>query len=93
MSWVCRTIYTGVIYFMGDLTPAPYLFDRETMMINAALAAESLAFMRERLNEFDCVVSSTLEAPEVKLFLAAHPDARTEMLRLANAPAYVVLKP
>ena len=34
-------VYTGVVYFMGDLTPAPYLFDRETMMINAVLAAES----------------------------------------------------
>ena len=88
-----RNIYTGLAYFMGDLTPAPYLFDRETMMINAALAAESLAFMRERLNEFECVVSWTLEAPEVKLFLAAHPDARTETLRIANAPVYVVLKP
>ena len=86
-------IYTGAIYFMGDLTPAPYLFDRETMMINAPLTAESLAFMRERLNEFDCVVSRTLEEPEVKLFLGAHPDARTEMLRLTNAPLYVVLKP
>jgi len=86
-------IYTGVIYFMGDLTPAPYLFDRETMMINVALAAESLAYMRERVNEFDCVISRTLDEPEVKLFLGAHPDARTEMLSLTNAPIYVILKP
>jgi len=87
------TTYTGLVYFMGDLTPAPYLFDRETMMINASLAAESLAYMRERMNEFDCVVSWTLEAPEVKLFLGAHPDARTETLRLGGTPIYVVLKP
>ncbi|HEX8030579.1 MAG TPA: hypothetical protein VF491_19025 [Vicinamibacterales bacterium] len=88
-----HNIFTGLIYFMGDLTPAPYLFDRETMMINSGLAAESIEYMRARLDEFDCVVSSTLEAPEVKLFLSAHPNARIETLRLAGAPIYALLKP
>ena len=86
-------VYTGLIYFMGDLTPAPYLFDRETMMINAALAAESVAYMRQRMSEFDCVVSWTLEAPEVKAFIEANPGARTDVLTLAGAPVYVLVKP
>jgi hypothetical protein len=86
-------VYTGLIYFMGDLTPAPYLFDRETMMINAALAAESVAYMRQRMSEFDCVVSWTLEAPEVKAFVEANPGATTDVLTLAGAPVYVLVKP
>jgi len=86
-------LYTGALYFMGDLTPAPYLFDRETMMINAALAAESVAYMRTRMSEFDCVVSSTLEAPEVKAFVEANPDARTEVLTLSGKPVYVLVRP
>lgn len=86
-------IYPGLVYFLGDLTPAPYLFDRETMIINAPLAAESLAFMRKRLRDFDGVVGLSLEEPEVKLFLGVYPYARTEVLKLGGVPIYVVLKP
>ena len=86
-------VYTGLVYFMGDLTPAATLLERETMTINAALGQEVLRDLRGRLKEIDCVIVRELEAPEAVMFLAAHPDANIEKRMLAGHQVFVVLSP
>ena len=85
------SVYTGLVYFLADLTPAPYLFDRETMMINDDLRREHQRYFESRIAEVDCVIARSLEENEVHLFRRAYPDARVVILPINAVDAYVVI--
>jgi hypothetical protein len=60
------------------------------MVINTELEAEAWEHFRQHAGEFDCVISSSVEEREAKLFLALHPNAQVQTRTLGNA-TYVVL--
>jgi hypothetical protein len=49
---------------------APFLFDRETMLVNDALFAEHLAYYQAHIAEVDRVIAKDRESAEAKLFAA-----------------------
>lgn len=85
------SVYTGLVYFMADLTPDAALIERETMIINSLISQDVLSQYRRRAPEIDCVIVSALEMDEAKIFLAAHPGARVERRPLAGQPVFVLL--
>lgn len=85
------SVYTGLVYFIGDLTPAHYLLERETMTINSLLSQEVLTDLRRRIREVECVMVREMEMDEAKMFLEAHPGATVEQRMLAGAPVFVLL--
>ena len=87
------SVYTGLVYFIGDLTPAPYLLERETMTINRLLEKQVLADLHQRIRDVECVMVRELESEEAKMFLEAYPGATIERRMLAGAPVFVLLAP
>ena len=85
--------YTGLVYFIGDLTPAHYLLERETMTINSLLEKQVLADLHSRIRDVECVMARELESEEAKMFLEAYPGATIERRMLAGAPVFVLLAP
>jgi hypothetical protein len=83
--------YTGLYYFMLDLTPGPILLEKETMIINNTLAAEAFDHFRRHVHEFDAVITSTLESHEVRAFVVGHPNTVTIERSIGQAPVYVLL--
>lgn len=85
--------FTGLVYFMADLMPAPFLFDRETMLVNDALFAEHLAYFQAHIGEVDCVITKDRESPEARAFASAHPDAQSLTQRLGDVDLVVLRTP
>jgi len=85
--------YTGLIYFMADLVPAPFLFDRETMLVNDALFAEHLRYLQGHIAEVECVITTDRESAEAKLFATAHPNAQSVTHSLGNVDLIVLRTP
>jgi hypothetical protein len=71
---------------MADVMPAPFLFDRLTMLVNDALSAEPLAYYQAHIAEVDCVIKKDGESPEAKLFASAHPFSRFTATPAERAP-------
>jgi hypothetical protein len=67
--------WTGALYFLADLTPAPYPFDRETMAINAELRAAVVDHIRAHPSDYECVIGTSLQDPAAVAFLETHPGA------------------
>jgi hypothetical protein len=67
--------WTGALYFLADLTPAPYPFDRETMAINDDLRAAVVVHMRAHPSDYECMIGTSLQGPEAVAFLETHPRA------------------
>ena len=67
--------WTGALYFFADLTPAPYLFDREMMTINADFRARAAADIATHPSNYECVIGTSLDDAAVVAFLRTHPDA------------------
>ena len=67
--------WTGALYFLADLTPAPYPFDRETMAINDDLRAAVVVHMRAHPSDYECMIGTSLQGPEAVAFLETHPGA------------------
>ena len=67
--------WTGALYFLADLTPAPYPFDRETMAINADLRAAVVDHIRAHPSDYECLIGTSLQDPEAVAFLETHPGA------------------
>lgn len=84
------TLYTGVIYFMLDLTPASYQYDQETLVINDEIRAEAYRYFRQHVRDVEAVVTRSTESREAQIFFVAHPEARIIPRKLAQYP-YVVL--
>ena len=85
------SVYTGVVYFLADLVPASFLFDRETMMINDDLRREHLGHFEARLAEVDCVIARDLADAEAQLFRRAYPNARIVIQGINGVDAYIIL--
>ena len=85
--------YTGLLYFMLDLTPARFLFDRETMILNENLSREATAYFQAHAGEAECVITTTVAAPESQAFLRAHPNAVALNRSLGDAPIVVLIEP
>ena len=67
--------WTGALYFLADLTPAPYPFDRETMTINAELRAAVVDHIRAHPSDYQCLIGTSLQDPAAVAFLETHPGA------------------
>jgi hypothetical protein len=68
--------FQGLIYFLLNATPAPFLLDKMMMEINTPLREEAMAYYAAHVRETQCLISPNRKAPEVRLFLQAYPDAR-----------------
>jgi hypothetical protein len=84
-------IYTGLLYFMADLTPAPYPLDLETMTINARMRGLVIDHMRTHPGDYECFIGTSLEETEAQVFLALHPATVTVPRRMGPATIYVLL--
>jgi hypothetical protein len=84
-------VYTGLLYFMADLTPAPYPLDLETMTINGDLRARVIEHMRVHPDDYECYIGTSLEQTEAQVFLTGHPGAVTLERKLGPASLYVLL--
>jgi len=83
--------YTGLVYFMLDLTPAPFLFDKETMIINDAIFEQHAEYFRTRIHEVKCLVARSMAAEESQAFIAAYPHAVALRKTLGAASIIVML--
>ena len=82
---------TGLVYFMLDLNPAPFLLNKEMMVINDPLREDALANMKARIREFECMMTEDLSGPEAAVFREAYPAARILEHRIRGRPYYVLL--
>lgn len=85
--------YTGLVYFMMDLKPAPFLFDRETMILNEPLYREHLEYLRAHIAQVACVITGSLEEPEARMFMDANPGVAVHTRRLGDAKVLVLVGP
>jgi hypothetical protein len=83
--------WTGTLYFMADLTPAPYPLDRETMTINATLRMRVADHIRSHPGDYECFIGTSLDAPEARAFLDGHPGATTLKRPLGTSTVYILL--
>ena len=83
--------FTGLVYFMADLTPAPYLYDLETMVFNDRQQNQAWAHFRGHLNEVECVVVGSADAFEARAFMSANPTARVYPRRLGATSVLVIM--
>jgi hypothetical protein len=81
----------GLIYFMADLTPAPFLLDKVMMVVNSNVEAEVEADMKKRVAEYQAVVAEDANTPEADIFLAGHPGAQTVHRSVAGKPYVIML--
>jgi hypothetical protein len=78
--------FQGLIYFLLDATPAPYLLDKMMMQINAPLRDEAMAYYREHIRETKCLISPNPNAPETVAFREAYPDAEIFERKIGSRP-------
>ena len=84
--------YPGVVYFVADLTPAPYPEDLRTMVFTTEQRRAYMATFRRRvLPDTQAVVTPDLHAPEARSFLLRYPHAKIMTLAFAGRPYYVLL--
>lgn len=83
--------FTGLVYFMANLTPAPYLYDVETMVISDRQQAAAWEHFQRNIDKVGCVIVSSTDAFEAKAFLSANPSAQVIPRRLGAAQIYVIL--
>ena len=81
-------VWTGPLYFFGDLTPAPVPLEGDTMVTNDRLRAEVVEHIRTHPAEYQCFIGSSLETPEARAFLEGHPGAAAARAH-ARADAHV----
>ena len=84
-------IYTGLLYFMADLTPAPYPLDLESMTINANRRALVVEHIRAHPEEYECFIGTSLSLTEADVFLKGHPGAVTLERKLGPTTVYLLL--
>jgi hypothetical protein len=85
------SVYTGLVYFMADLTPVPGLLERETMQINRDMEIAVVGDLMRLVDNVECLMVREMEMEEAKVFLKAHPNARIEQRPLAGRPVFVLL--
>lgn len=86
--------YPGLIYFVADLNPAPFQYDKYTTVLNAPqLQAYMTYFRTYMLARTQALVTTRLDAREARYFLQRYPHARRIDLGLDGQPYYVLLAP
>lgn len=83
--------FTGLLYFMADITPAPFLYDIETMMFNDRQQNAAWSYFQTRLPDIDCVITVSPDTFETRLFRSANPSARTYVRQVGEASLYVIM--
>jgi hypothetical protein len=68
--------WTGALYFLADLTPAPYPLDREMLAVNDVVRQINVDHIRAHPSEYECFIGLSLDTPEGQAFIATHPLAR-----------------
>jgi hypothetical protein len=84
-------VWSGALYFFGDLTPAPLPLERDTMMTNDRLRAEALEHLRAHPEAYECLIGSSLEEPEAKAFVSGHPGTERLLRMLGSTPIHILL--
>jgi hypothetical protein len=84
-------VWSGLLYFMADLTPAPYPLDRESMMINEDLRGVVVNHIRAHPEDYECFIGISLSEPEAQAFLESHPGAVTLQRRMGSDVVNIVL--
>ena len=86
--------YPGLIYFVADLTPAPFQYDKHTTVLNVPQLQAYMAYFRTfMLARTQALVTTSLDAPEARYFLQRYPHARRIDVGLEGQPYYVLLAP
>jgi hypothetical protein len=85
------SVYTGLLYFMADLTPAPYPLELETMVINRNMRDLVIDHMRAHPEDYECFIGTSLSQAEAQVFLDGHPGALTLERNLGPTMLYVLL--
>lgn len=83
--------YVGIVYFMLDLNPAPYLLDKHLMIINSEIEQEALEYFKSGVRECGAVIADDMTAPEVQIFRDAHPGSKVINRFLGSKPYYLLL--
>ena len=86
--------YPGLIYFMADLIPAPFQYDKYTTVLNVPQLQAYMTYFRTYvLARTQALVTASLDAPEARYFLQRYPRARRINLGLQGEPYYVLVPP
>jgi len=86
--------YPGLVYFVADLAPAPFQYDRYTTVLNIPQLQAYLAYFRTYvLARTQALVTSSLDAQEARYFLLRYPHADRIDVGLDGQPYYVLLAP
>jgi hypothetical protein len=85
--------YPGLVYFGADLNPAPVSSDKYSSIETEPELQAFLADFRSRvLSQTQAVLTYTLMAPEVRMFLDRFPHARRITLDSVGPPYYILLR-
>ena len=85
------SVYTGLVYFLADLTPVPGLLERETMQINRRVELDVIEDFHRLVANVRCLIVRERGMEEEATFLAAYPSARIEPRPLGGRTVYVLL--
>ncbi len=84
--------YTGAVYFVADLKPAPVPLDLKTMVFTTAQRRAYMSNFRAKvLPRTQALVTIHLRVPEVWAFLRRYPHAKKIILAYHGQPYYVLL--
>lgn len=84
-------MWSGPLYFLADLMPAPAPFDRDTMVINNVMEARVVAHMRAHPADYECFIGAWLDTPQALAFIATHPDAERLERMLGPTRIHILL--
>jgi hypothetical protein len=78
------------VYFLADLRPAPFLQDRGTMVLNSDIRPRWYAYMHAHLAQTHAIVTTSLNRPAPRAWVAAYPRHRTIALHFAGVRVLVL---
>jgi hypothetical protein len=82
---------SGALYFLADLTPAPFPLDGDTMILNERAHLRVLDDMRAHADQYEAFVGGSLNSPDARAFLDGHPDASRIERRLDGETVHILL--
>jgi hypothetical protein len=82
---------SGGLYFLADLTPAPFPLDRDTLILNERARLRVLTDIRAHPDRYQAFISTSLDAAEAKAFMDAHPGAERLERPLGGKTVYILL--
>ena len=82
---------SGALYFLADLTPAPFPLDGDTMILNERAHRRVLDDMRMHPDRYEAFIGGSLNSSDAGAFLDGHPDATRVERRLDGETVYILL--